>query len=275
MDGCGPDWRPPDVDFSSGCSGWSWRPPSPRRWPWPSIGAPTLRPGRTRRTSSARCCWCLATADRRARWNRSPTFCMGRAGPPIVVSLPGDGTGDLDQQADGAGAGRRLRPIAARARRPSTSSATRPAAWSPGCGCATTAAPPSARRIVTLGSPQHGTDLAGLAGVPAPGALPDRLPAAGAPDSPLLDRLNTGDETPTGPTFVSIWTTDDKTVLPPDSARLAGALNVTVQSVCASAPRRVTATCRPTRWWCRSCRAELAAGQPVPADPADCGRLSS
>ena len=56
-----------------------------------------------------------------------------------------------------------------------------------------------------------------------------------ASDSDLLAGLNGGDETPDGPTWVSIWTTQDETVTPPDSARLDGALNLTVQSVCADA----------------------------------------
>ncbi len=91
-----------------------------------------------------------------------------------------------------------------------------------------------ARRVVTLGSPHHGTDLAGLAG----DLTPDTCPVACqqlAGDSDLLRALNAGDETPAGPVWVSIWTTDDQTVVPPDSASLTGALDFSVQSVCSSA----------------------------------------
>ncbi len=89
-----------------------------------------------------------------------------------------------------------------------------------------------ARRVVTLGSPQHGTELAGLGQL-----VKGRCPLACqqlSPTSPLLAELNSGDETPPGPQFVSIWTTHDDVVLPPDSARLDGALNLTVQSICAT-----------------------------------------
>lgn len=88
-----------------------------------------------------------------------------------------------------------------------------------------------ARRIVTLASPHHGTSLAGLAGDLAP----DSCPAACrqlAPDSDLLRALNAGDETPEGPRWVALWTTDDKTVVPPDSGSLDGALAFAVQEVC-------------------------------------------
>jgi triacylglycerol esterase/lipase EstA (alpha/beta hydrolase family) len=88
-----------------------------------------------------------------------------------------------------------------------------------------------ARRIVTLGSPQHGSDLAGLASDIAP----DRCPVACrqlATDSDLLRSLNAGDETPAGPDWVSIWTTDDQISTPPETASLAGALDVPIQQVC-------------------------------------------
>lgn len=88
-----------------------------------------------------------------------------------------------------------------------------------------------ARRIVTLGSPQHGTDLASLAG----DLTPDKCPEACrqlAVDSPLLEQLNHGDETPNGPRWVSIWTTDDLVSTPPETASLAGALDFSVQQVC-------------------------------------------
>lgn len=129
-----------------------------------------------------------------------------------------------------------------------------------------------ARRVITLGSPQHGTQLAAL------GALvPSLCPTACrelTPDSALLAALNAGDETPDGPTFVSIWSTDDEVVTPPDSARLAGALNITIQGVCAGA--RVGHGDLPTNGIVDKMLAlELSAGPPVPLSPADCARLSS
>jgi triacylglycerol lipase len=88
-----------------------------------------------------------------------------------------------------------------------------------------------ARRIVTLGSPHHGTDLASL----ATDLAPDRCPEACrqlATGSDLLRSLDQGDETPAGPSWVSIWTDDDQVSTPPDTAVLDGALDVEVQQVC-------------------------------------------
>jgi triacylglycerol esterase/lipase EstA (alpha/beta hydrolase family) len=88
------------------------------------------------------------------------------------------------------------------------------------------------RRIVTIGAPAHGTEVAGAAGLLLGGACGGAC-AQLQPDSTLLDTLNEGDETPTGPIWVSLWSTADQTVVPPDSARLEGADDITVQSVCA------------------------------------------
>jgi triacylglycerol lipase len=88
-----------------------------------------------------------------------------------------------------------------------------------------------ARRVLTLGSPHHGTDLAGLGAVTGCPTACQQL----APDSPLLARLNAGDETPAGPRWASVWTTHDQTVVPPASADLDGALTFTVQAVCPAA----------------------------------------
>jgi triacylglycerol esterase/lipase EstA (alpha/beta hydrolase family) len=89
------------------------------------------------------------------------------------------------------------------------------------------------RRVVTIGTPSHGTEVAGAAGLLLGGACAGAC-AQLEPDSDLLDRLNEGDETPAGPDWVSLWSNADQTVVPPDSARLVGADNITVQSVCAS-----------------------------------------
>jgi len=90
-----------------------------------------------------------------------------------------------------------------------------------------------ARRVLSLGSPQHGTSLAELAvgvGVGCPAACRQLEPG-----STLLRALNARDETPRGPLFVSVWSSADRVVVPPGSARLAGALDFTVQSVCPGA----------------------------------------
>jgi len=87
------------------------------------------------------------------------------------------------------------------------------------------------RRVVTLGSPHHGTQVAAIGAVLAPGACPDACQQL-VPGSALLDGLNDGDETPPGPQWLSLWTVQDETVTPPDSARLDGAINVELQQVC-------------------------------------------
>jgi pimeloyl-ACP methyl ester carboxylesterase len=86
-----------------------------------------------------------------------------------------------------------------------------------------------ARRVVTLGSPFHGTAVASAAQGFAPGACPAAC-AQLVPGSSLLAGLAQG--VPGRLLWLSLWTADDKTVTPPVSARLAGAIDVPVQSVC-------------------------------------------
>jgi triacylglycerol esterase/lipase EstA (alpha/beta hydrolase family) len=186
-----------------------------------------------------------------------------------VVRLPGAGTGDLGEAADALGEA----VDAALARTGADSvdivgySAGGVVArlWVADGGAGV------ARRVVTLGSPHHGTSLADLALDVAPGQCPVGCLQLGS-DSDLLARLNAGDETPDGPTWVSIWTTQDQTVTPPESARLDGALNLPVQSVCSDAqvghgdlPRNPLVQ--------EIVLAELAAGEPAELGPADCARL--
>jgi triacylglycerol lipase len=87
--------------------------------------------------------------------------------------------------------------------------------------------------VVTLGSPLHGARLAATGTAIAPGACPTACQQL-APGSALLTEL---DRTPLPGTlpWLSVWTGDDRTVEPPDSARLSGAVNVPVQSVCPDA----------------------------------------
>ena len=194
---------------------------------------------------------------------------IGSGRDATVVSLPGTGTGDL---ADAAGAlGKAVDAALARTGAESVDvvgySAGGVAArlWVADGGADV------ARRVVTLGSPHHGTSLADLAGDLAAGQCPLGCIQLGV-DSDLLSRLNAGDETPDGPTWVSIWTTQDRTVTPPDSARLEGALNLPVQSVCAQA--RIGHGDLPRDPLVQAMvLAQLAPGEPVPLDADDCARL--
>ena len=186
-----------------------------------------------------------------------------------VVRLPGNGTGDLNDSAAALG-----QAAAAALARTGEDSVDVVGYSAGGLVARLWVADGNAdvvRRVVTLGSPHHGTSLADLAGDVAPGQCPLGCQQM-ASDSDLLAGLNGDDETPDGPTWVSVWTTQDETVTPPESARLDGALNLTVQSVCADA--RVGHSDLPRSPLVQQIvLAELAPGEPVELGPEDCVRL--
>lgn len=83
------------------------------------------------------------------------------------------------------------------------------------------------RRVVTLGSPHHGTNLVRV--MPAGSACPVACQQM-VPGSAFLAGLPT--PVPTPPQWLALWTAQDRTVYPPESARLEGATNVELQSIC-------------------------------------------
>ncbi|MGB6456891.1 MAG: hypothetical protein WBH47_20685 [Streptosporangiaceae bacterium] len=91
----------------------------------------------------------------------------------------------------------------------------------------------SARRVITLGAPFHGTGLATAAEALVPGACPAACQQL-VPGSQLLDSLDVAHAAGL-PAWMALWTSDDQVVTPPDSATLPGALDVQVQSVCPTA----------------------------------------
>jgi triacylglycerol lipase len=144
----------------------------------------------------------------------------------VVVPAVGDGTGDIAGQAEALGERARS------AMRRFGASSVDVVGYSAGGVVARewVRQGGAARRVLTIGSPQHGTAVAELAV-----SLTGRCPTACRqlePDSDLLRTLNARDETPPGPVFVSVWSTADEVVVPPGSARLDGAVNLTVQSLC-------------------------------------------
>lgn len=86
-----------------------------------------------------------------------------------------------------------------------------------------------AGKIITLGSPLHGARIAAVGTGFDPAACPVACQQL-VPGSVLLTRLQRSAHP--RPPWLSLWSTDDKTVQPPDSARLPGAVNVPLQSVC-------------------------------------------
>ena len=188
-----------------------------------------------------------------------------------VVALPGDGRGDLNASADALDDA-----VTAALERTGAATVDVVGYSAGGLVARLWVADDDAgrvRRVLTLGSPHHGTQLADLAGDVAVEQCPEACRQM-ATDSDLLAQLNARDETPEGPTWVSIWTTQDQTVTPPDSARLQGATNLPVQSVCADAV--VGHGELPASPLVQGMvLAELAPGDPVELGPADCARLSS
>lgn len=88
-----------------------------------------------------------------------------------------------------------------------------------------------ARRVVTFGSPFHGTTIASAGAAVDPAACPTACQEL-IPGSSLLAQLDRF-ALAGHPPWLSLWTTQDQTVVPPDSADLRGALDVPLQSVCA------------------------------------------
>lgn len=144
-----------------------------------------------------------------------------------VVPLAGDGTGDLTAQArvlDGyvnsalaAGSG----PVTVIGY-----SAGGVVAW---LWYADYGGAGRAGAIITLGSPLHGARVAAVGTAYDPALCPVACQQL-APGSALLTRLRQSAQP--RPPWLSLWSTDDQTVQPPDSARLPGAVNVPLQSVC-------------------------------------------
>lgn len=86
--------------------------------------------------------------------------------------------------------------------------------------------------IITLGSPLHGARVAAVGAAYDPGQCPVACQQL-VPGSALLTGLQRSAQP--RPPWLSLWSTVDQTVQPPDSARLAGAVNVPLQSVCPGA----------------------------------------
>jgi hypothetical protein len=147
-----------------------------------------------------------------------------------VLTLPGDGTGELREQAD------MLDDAVGDAVRGGAPSVD-VVGYSAG-GVVTRLwverndGAEKARRVVSLGSPLHGTRLAGAGAALARDACPAACREL-APGSTLLRDLD--EPLPDGLPWLSIWTENDETVTPPDSARLDGAVNLSLQSICPSA----------------------------------------
>jgi triacylglycerol lipase len=148
-----------------------------------------------------------------------------------VVTLPGDGTGDLLVQSD-------VLDKAVQAELSGGAPSVDIVGYSAG-GVVTRLwvdrhdGAGVARRVVTLGSPMHGAQIAGLGAVFAPGACPQACRQL-APGSDVLDKID-AESLPAGLPWLSIWTVNDEVVQPPDSARLNGAVNVALQSICPQA----------------------------------------
>lgn len=149
----------------------------------------------------------------------------------VVVDPVGDGTGDLQVQADHLG------DVARTVLRQTGAPSVDVIGYSAGgvvvrlwvrAGGA-----PVTRRVLTIGSPQHGTTQAQL-GSELAGGCPAACEQL-VPGSDLLRRLNAGDETPDGPAWITVRSTTDRVVTPVDSAALNGALNLVVQDFCPDA----------------------------------------
>lgn len=149
--------------------------------------------------------------------------------PAQVLRLAGDGTGDLSAQVD-------LLDDAADAALTAGAPSVDVIGYSAGgvvagLWVARDDGADKARRVITLGAPLAGSTLAAVAAATAPDACRAACRQLVPGSAELAELTGVGGELP----WLSVWTTDDGTVTPPESARLPGAVNVPVQSVCPGA----------------------------------------
>lgn len=188
-----------------------------------------------------------------------------------VVALPGQALGDLTVQATALGAA----VDAARAR--SGASTVDVVGYSAGGVVARIWAledggAREVRRLVTLGSPLHGTELAELGaaigGTTCPVACQQLVPG-----SSVLTRLLATDQ-PDGPAYLNMWSTSDDVVIPPSSAVLDDVPSPSLQSICPASRTRHGAL--PTDPQVIAMVTEALAAAPIPTwTRSDCARLSS
>lgn len=88
-----------------------------------------------------------------------------------------------------------------------------------------------ARRVITLGSPFHGTTVAAAGAAVGANACPAACQLL-IPGNSLLTWIDAGAPAAEHPPWLSLWTSQDQTVVPPTSADLPDAVDVAVQSVC-------------------------------------------
>lgn len=145
-----------------------------------------------------------------------------------VLKLPGDGTGDLSAQVHDL-------DDAVHAALANGAASVDVVGYSAGgvvarLWVAQDGGAHEARRVVTLGSPLHGARIAAIGANLVPGACPLACQQL-APGSALLSQLD-ATPLPAQLPWLSVWSEDDQTVTPPDSARLTGAVNVALQQIC-------------------------------------------
>ena len=135
-----------------------------------------------------------------------------------VITLPGNGTGDL------------LAQVAVLDRAAGNASSVSVIGYSAGGVVARlwVARGAHPREVISLGSPLHGTRLAATGGA----VVPDACPIACQQLAPGSALLNSFAREPVSVPWISLWTENDQTVQPPESARLDGAINVSLQEIC-------------------------------------------
>lgn len=150
---------------------------------------------------------------------------LGTAGIPAEVVPIGDGTGDLSIYAQ---------QVVARAQQLVASGAPSVDLLGFSAGgliardaATSTTGQPLIRRVVTVGSPHEGTQLAALGGLVG-GCPPACLQLS--PGSDYLDALPTGSASDR---WLSIWSTTDEVIRPVASSELKGAKWFPLQDVCA------------------------------------------